>query len=421
MPDGSLTKRFFESPSVIYASSKSSQLGRLAKTIGFGATFSIVSASQLSSNVAAPTIATMPENIQHVEGPAVSEFVSIRSAIKATASTSTEVTKISAVKIPTFAAKETVAVEDVIDAITLSKVEALQASVKIHKFDDYELSHAMLRDIVRAANDADFPPDYLIAIAEKESSFDCSQKPPRGSARGCFQVIEQTWLRMVKQYGPDHGMEVDAASITLKHNKRGTPYYYVSDPEAKRRILDAREDVYQAGLLTALDLNQAKNRIEKNLNSKFADVNLYLPHFLGEDKAEKAMLAAETRPATPAHTLLKAEARANGGMFYDKSHGRRTPLSVADFIKRAQDVVAKRAVKYSNAEKLASLSALFIRTENYIPVPLPRPNEAKERFVDVLKERINERRPIFAQTHGRPGLNGSVASSQIDDVTFGLR
>lgn len=47
--------------------------------------------------------------------------------------------------------------------------------------------------------------DYLVKQARVESSMNPNAKARTSSATGLYQFIEQTWLRMVKNHGAEHG------------------------------------------------------------------------------------------------------------------------------------------------------------------------------------------------------------------------
>lgn len=230
------------------------------------------------------------------------------------------------------------------DAFLSAHVAEMIENATIHRYGDYAVPHAVAKAIVRAARETEFPADYLMAIAEKESSFRADATPDAGSARGYFGFIEQTWLSAVKRNGGEYGLADAAAAIEVKKNRRGQSYFDVDDPKLRREIMDLREDPYVSAVMTALDLKDARKRIEDRIDAVMKDEDLYLPHFLGEDAAEDVIAASEHKPGTSARGLLPRAARYNKAMFHD-THGR--PLTVAQFRKRAQNVIASRAEKYS--------------------------------------------------------------------------
>jgi hypothetical protein len=214
----------------------------------------------------------------------------------------------------------------------------------IHRYGDYAVPHTVAKAIVRAAKETGFPADYLMAIAEKESSFRADARPDAGSARGYFGFIEQTWLSAIKRNGGEYGLADAAAAVVVKKNRRGQSYFDIEDPKLRHEVMDLREDPYVSAVMTALDLKEARKRIEGKIDAVMKDEDLYLPHFLGEDAAEDVIAASESKPGTSARGLLPRAARYNRAMFHD-GHGR--PLTVAQFRKRAQNVITSRAEKYA--------------------------------------------------------------------------
>jgi hypothetical protein len=214
----------------------------------------------------------------------------------------------------------------------------------IHRYGDYAVPHTVAKAIVRAAKETGFPADYLMAIAEKESSFRADARPDAGSARGYFGFIEQTWLSAIKRNGGEYGLADAAAAVVVKKNRRGQSYFDIDDTKLRQEVMDLREDPYVSAVMTALDLKDARKRIEDKIDAVMKDEDLYLPHFLGEDAAEDVIAASESKPGTSARGLLPRAARYNRAMFHD-GHGR--PLTVAQFRKRAQNVIASRAEKYA--------------------------------------------------------------------------
>jgi hypothetical protein len=402
MAAGALTRGFFQSGGTIFAG-ENSFLANRVRTFGLAAAVSLLSVNSIAQAPKLPRI----DPILLQDG--VDAVNRAEQAIAAVIETSLEFhtaalheppaieRQIAAPIIPNqSAAGAEVAVERDLKAMASFRadavVEQFQSDDIYHQYGDFEISHALLKDIVRAAKDADFPISYLFGMAEKESSFDPEIKAPRGTAVGLMQFIEQTWLRVVKENGARYGLQKEADEIQVTNNKRGQPVYAIQDRKEQERVLDLRTDPYLSALFAALDLKSTKARIEQSLGERFPDENLYLPHFLGEDRAEAALAAYDEEPNAPAHKLLKREANANPAMFYDRSRGRRHPVSMATFIKRSQDVILNRAGKYSDAEIVASKPISDFMTTASIPVPQSRPDVAKDRFVEQLNARIAQRK-----------------------------
>lgn len=231
-----------------------------------------------------------------------------------------------------------------VDAFLAAHLAEVVENSTVHKYGDYAVSHSVAKAIVRAAKETDFPADYLMAIAEKESSFRANSKADVGTAKGYFGFIEQTWLSAIKRNGAEYGLGDAAAAITTKKNKRGSPYFDIEDDRLRAEILALRDDPYISAVMAANDLKDARKRIESRIDAVMEDKDLYLSHFLGEDAAEDIIAASESKPRTAARAMLPKAARYNKAMFHD-NRGR--PLTVAQFRERVQDVIAVRAEKYA--------------------------------------------------------------------------
>jgi hypothetical protein len=247
-------------------------------------------------------------------------------------------------------------IHDYADKLLTDHIAEVMENATIHQYGEYEVSHWVAKAIVRAARDADFPADYLMAIAEKESSFDCDADSSASSALGCFQYIEQSWLSVIKRHGTTFGLGDVASKIVEKKTRRGAPYFDIEDESLKDEVLDMRRDPYLSAVLTASDLQEARRNIEAKLDIVMGDQNLYLPHFVGEDAAAHLLAAAAKRPQTSAKRVLPTAARYNRAMF----HGRGGhPLSVSQFVARVENVIVSRSEKYADIAddvKYASLT-----------------------------------------------------------------
>ena len=67
---------------------------------------------------------------------------------------------------------------------------------------------AVLRRVA-ASTQSDF--NFLLKVAERESSLRADARAPTSSASGLFQFIEQTWLEAVKKHGSAVGLGAEAA------------------------------------------------------------------------------------------------------------------------------------------------------------------------------------------------------------------
>ncbi len=161
---------------------------------------------------------------------------------------------------------------------------------------------------------------YLLNKASQESGFDPNAKASSSSATGLFQFVDQTWLRMVKNYGPQFGLSHYASQIQIDSNGVA----HVSDPKARQAILAMRKDP-QISADMAAELDSENNDVlHSNVGGKIGPTELYLAHFLGAGGASDFLNQMKSNPNTKAASVLPDAASANPSVFYNKSGQPRT-------------------------------------------------------------------------------------------------
>ena len=153
---------------------------------------------------------------------------------------------------------------------------------------------------------------YLMGQAQIESGMRANAKAGTSSASGLYQFIDQSWLRVMKQHGAEHGMGWAADSITQTSSGRMT----VSDPATKRAILALRNDPQAASLMAAEHASDNKDAIRSALGRDATGTDLYMAHFLGLGGAKSFLGNMAANPDKTAASLFPAAARANRNVFY---------------------------------------------------------------------------------------------------------
>ena len=154
--------------------------------------------------------------------------------------------------------------------------------------------------------------NYLLGQAQVESGMRADARAATSSATGLYQFIEQSWLGVIKDHGAGHGLGWAADSIRQTASGR----YVVSDPAARRAILDLRSDPGTAALMAAEHASDNKAALEQRLDRPATGTDLYMAHFLGQGGAAKFLGAMETSPDRAGAALFPAAARANRSIFY---------------------------------------------------------------------------------------------------------
>lgn len=155
---------------------------------------------------------------------------------------------------------------------------------------------------------------YLLNQARVESSFNPNARARTSSATGLYQFVEQTWLATVERHGAEHGLGWAAAAIDRGRDGR----YRVSDPAARRAILDLRRQPEAASAMAAEFAADNRAYLERRLGRSAEPVDLYLAHFLGASGAARFLEAHDANPNGAAATLLPAAARANRSVFFGR-------------------------------------------------------------------------------------------------------
>jgi hypothetical protein len=220
------------------------------------------------------------------------------------------------------------------------------------QFGPMRIRRDLVETVVRAARDTETDPTLLMSIADKESSFAPSVKASTSSATGLFQFIEATWLRVVRDFGPQHGLEREAGLIEGPDDKP-----VVSDTAARQRILALRNDPYLSAALAAEMLKHDTAQISSRIGRDLTGGETYLAHFLGPSDAEKFITKVVKEPKYAAPRLLPKPARANRSIFFAAAHRRARSLSVADVHSKFEAMMGLRTERYRDVEKVTGLSA----------------------------------------------------------------
>jgi len=166
--------------------------------------------------------------------------------------------------------------------------------------------------------------EYLLATAKMESNFDPGARATTSSARGLFQFIDQTWLGTVKEAGPalGYGQYADAIS------RSSSGVYSVSDPAARKAILDLRDDPAANAAMAGVLTHSNSFKLVSAIGRRPTDAELYMAHFMGVGGASKLITNAESNPNVTGASLFPNAAAANRPTFYDRGGRARTVSEV---------------------------------------------------------------------------------------------
>lgn len=168
--------------------------------------------------------------------------------------------------------------------------------------------------------------DYLVQQANVESSLNPRAKARTSSASGLYQFIEQTWLRMVKSHGAEHGYGNFANAI----HQRGNGDYVVTNRNMRNTILNLRNDPKASSLMAAELATENDSYLRGALGGDPSGTDLYLAHFMGAQGAANFLKSMKKNPWVPAASIFPEAARANRGVFYAQGK----PLSLQQIYNR---------------------------------------------------------------------------------------
>ncbi|GJE28472.1 transglycosylase SLT domain-containing protein [Methylobacterium organophilum] len=217
------------------------------------------------------------------------------------------------------------------------------------RFGDMSVSRGLVETILRAAADTGVDPVYMMALADKESSFDTDVKSSASSAQGLFQFVTGTWLELVRSYGAKYGLAAEAAAV--KGQGGGIT---IADPALRKHVLDLRNDPYVSGLMAGELIKRDRARIEARIGRELKTTELYLAHFLGTASAGKFLSLSAEDPEKVAKQVFGRAARANRSIFTEKDGKKRRALTVAEVHERLDAMIDRRMSQYEGITALAS-------------------------------------------------------------------
>ncbi|WP_406858205.1 transglycosylase SLT domain-containing protein [Alsobacter sp. KACC 23698] len=230
------------------------------------------------------------------------------------------------------------------------------------RFGSLGIPRKMVMTMLRAAEQAEVDPVYLMALADKESSFRPEVKASTSSAQGLFQFIESTWLEIVHDYGSRHGLAWEASLIDTSGEKP-----MVKSPSDRERILDLRRDPYIAAVMASELMKRDRAQVAFRIGRDLKPAELYLTHFLGPQDAATLLELQRSKPEKAASKEFPSAARANKSIFFASKGRRLKPLSVGEVYGRIEDMIAVRLERYTSVGSFSApvyASAADVRTDD---------------------------------------------------------
>ncbi|MEG9527106.1 MAG: transglycosylase SLT domain-containing protein [Hyphomicrobiales bacterium] len=238
----------------------------------------------------------------------------------------------------------TALIQDNLAALPRVTQEQGEAAVR---FGQRSVPGKVVDTIVKASDEAGVDPVYMMALADKESSFDTDAKAATSSAQGLFQFVARTWLEMIRDYGARYGLANEAAAV----KGRGSAITVTAG--MRTRVLGLRNDPRVAALMAAELIKRDRERIEARVGRALSTTELYLAHFLGTASAGRFLSLSSERPDEVAGREFRSAARANRSLFTEKAGGKRRSLTVAELHGRIEDMIDRRLTRYKGVAAVA--------------------------------------------------------------------
>ncbi len=192
--------------------------------------------------------------------------------------------------------------------------------------------------------------NYLLGQAKLESGLNAAARAGTSSAAGLYQFIDQSWLRVVKAHGAEHGLSWAADAISTTSTGRAA----VADPAMRKAILDLRNDPSTASLMAAEHASDNKDAIETATGRTATGTDLYMAHFLGLGGARSFLTAMQASPGRSGAAMFPAAARANRSVFFEANGNAR---SLGDIYSRFAGKLDRSAAGASAPAATSGLAA----------------------------------------------------------------
>ena len=226
------------------------------------------------------------------------------------------------------------------------------------RFGRVRIPRRLVQTILRAADATGVDPTYMMALADKESSFIADNKAATSSAEGLFQFIEKTWLEMIRDFGPKYGMEFAAASVETANGQVAIP-----SEQTREWVLSLRRNPYLSAVMAAEMLKRDKAKIERRIGRSLERSELYLMHFLGAESAGKLLELVSGKPKQSAPKVFPAAAKANRTLFFAQETVRKKTktrhLTVTEVYGKIDRMIDARLDRYEGVSAFAPVAASF--------------------------------------------------------------
>jgi hypothetical protein len=214
-------------------------------------------------------------------------------------------------------------------------------------FGPMRIKRWIVETVVRAGEATGVDSVYLMALADKESSFLPDNKARTSSAEGLFQFVEKTWLEVVRDFGARHGLASAAAAI---RNSGG--HLSIEDEATREAVLNLRRDPYLSAVMAAEMKKRDREKVERRIGRDLNRPEFYLTHFMGAQGAARMLEALSDKPKQRAAQVFPKAAKSNPGIFFSRDGRRTRGLSVAEVYERIDRMIDSRLDRYEGVTEV---------------------------------------------------------------------
>jgi hypothetical protein len=207
------------------------------------------------------------------------------------------------------------------------------------------------QDVIKAVQKAssrtgvDFA--FLMEKASTESNFNPTARSKTSSARGLYQFLEDTWLRVVKKHGDKYGLGELADKIEIKGGR-------ACCTGSREKILALRNDPEISALMAGEFSSDNEDYLKDNTEGKVGSTELYLAHFMGAGGAAKFLNARAVNGDVAGKDLFPAAAKANKTIFYNSKHQPRSLDDIYNLFAKKFGGVASTPASSQASEHVSS-------------------------------------------------------------------
>ncbi|HFD79767.1 MAG TPA: hypothetical protein ENK05_05145 [Gammaproteobacteria bacterium] len=200
--------------------------------------------------------------------------------------------------------------------------------------DRYHVKPAVAAAVRLASERTGVEFGFLMELAAAESNFNPLSRSSESSAAGLFQYTRETWLKDVKSFGEQVGLDFYASKVEYYVDRKGRRRPMIKERDVYRHVLDLRFNPRVSALVAAASIKRNRERLAFSLDRQPGRTDIYLTHFLGPQGAISFLKTLDRNPQRIAGELFPRAAASNQDIFGSGSDKPRTLSEVYQIFDR---------------------------------------------------------------------------------------